>query len=269
MGNGTREVSAVRDGQGAPVLELRAVSKSFGDFHALDEVSLDVYEGEVVVIIGPSGSGKSTLVRCVDLLEMIDAGSIRLDDEFLGFAKSSRGLRMLSGRRMSEQRARMGMVFQSFNLFPHLTVLENICHAPVHVHRIGRREAQTRALELLALVGLESKAGSYPSMLSGGEQQRVAIARVLAVEPRILLFDEPTSALDPELVGSVLGVIRQLAGGGRTMIVVTHDMAFAKEVADWCIFMQNGRILESGTPQELFEAPKTENLRTFLRMEGL
>jgi ABC-type polar amino acid transport system ATPase subunit len=241
------------------VLRVQDVHKSFADFTALDGVSLEVHETEVVAVIGPSGSGKSTLVRCVDQLETIDGGSILLDDELLGFARSGGHLRALPERRVAHQRRRMGMVFQQFNLFPHMTVLEN---------GVARSDAEERARHLLGRVGLASKADSYPIMLSGGEQQRVAIARALAPHPRIMLFDEPTSALDPELVDEVMTVIRDLAAAGRTMVVVTHDMVFARYVADWCVFMERGRIVEEGPPADLFTRPSTDRLRTFLAREG-
>jgi len=246
------------------VLSLHDVRKAFGDHQALDEVSLDVHEGEVVVVIGPSGSGKSTLVRCVHQLEQIDGGSIHLDGELLGYEHHGNGLRPLSEREIASQRRRMGMVFQNFNLFPHFTVLRNIVEAPVHVHGIPRAEAVERARNLLDRVGLSDQAGKYPRQLSGGQQQRVAIARALAPEPRILLFDEPTSALDPELVDEVLSVMRDLADLGKTMVVVTHEMAFAREVADRCVFMEAGRIVETGPPTKLFSDPSSPRLRAFL-----
>jgi len=257
-----------------PVLRVRNVRKNFGDHAALDDVSLDVHEGEVVVIIGPSGSGKSTLVRCVHQLESIDGGAIYLDDELLGYERRGAGLRPLTARRVAAQRRRMSMVFQQFNLLPHMTVLRNVTEAPVRVHRRDRTEARTEALELLDQVGLRDRADHYPRQLSGGQQQRVAIARAVATHPRITLFDEPTSALDPELVGEVLGVMRQLAEDGMTMIVVTHEMAFARDVADRCVFMEAGRIVESGPPAEMFGNPQTPRLRAFLArhnatMEGV
>lgn len=261
------DTSARAKAVGAPVLRVQGVIKTFGSFVALQDVSLDVYDGEVVAIIGPSGSGKSTLVRCVDLLEVIDGGSIVLDGELLGFEQHRRGLRPLSARRLSAQRRRMGMVFQSFNLFPHMTVLRNVTESQIHVHGVRRADAVSLADDLLSRVGLEAKRGSYPNMLSGGEQQRVAIARALASGPRIMLFDEPTSALDPELVDDVLEVIRDLARSGRTMVLVTHDMSLAKDVADWCVFMQQGRVVESGPPRQIFENPRTERLKAFLARE--
>jgi ABC-type polar amino acid transport system ATPase subunit len=263
-GDGAAEAALSGSESGPVVLSLHDVRKAFGDHQALDEVSLDVHEGEVVVVIGPSGSGKSTLVRCVHQLEQIDGGSIHLDGELLGYEHHGNGLRPLSEREIASQRRRMGMVFQNFNLFPHFTVLRNIVEAPVHVHGIPRAEAVERARNLLDRVGLSDQAGKYPRQLSGGQQQRVAIARALAPEPRILLFDEPTSALDPELVDEVLSVMRDLADLGKTMVVVTHEMAFAREVADRCVFMEAGRIVETGPPTKLFSDPSSPRLRAFL-----
>jgi ABC-type polar amino acid transport system ATPase subunit len=246
------------------LLEVHGLRKSFGSHLALAGVDLTVDQGEVVVVIGPSGSGKSTLVRCLHQLEPIDGGAVHLDGELLGYERTPRGLRPLPPRRIAEQRRHLGMVFQQFHLFPHWTVLRNITEAPVRVH--GRSPAQAReaALALLARVGLLDKAGAHPRQLSGGQQQRVAIARALATEPRILLFDEPTSALDPELVEEVLAVIRDLAASGMTMIVVTHEMAFAREVADRCVFMDAGQVVETGPPDTFFGQPRTDRLRAFL-----
>jgi ABC-type polar amino acid transport system ATPase subunit len=251
-------------GLSAPVLRLRGVGKSFGDHRALDGVDLDVHEGEVVVVIGPSGSGKSTLVRCVHQLEDIDAGCMHLDGELLGYEEHRGGLRPLTERGAAAQRRRMGMVFQQFHLFPHFTALRNVTEAPVRVH--GRRpaDAEREGLELLERVGLGDRAHHYPRQLSGGQQQRVAIARALATRPRVMLFDEPTSALDPELVDEVLTVLRSLAADGLTMVVVTHEMAFAREVGDRCVFMEAGRVVETGPPAELFTRPRSERLRAFL-----
>ncbi|OLT14135.1 ectoine/hydroxyectoine ABC transporter ATP-binding protein EhuA [Actinomadura sp. CNU-125] len=249
---------------GTTVLRVHGVRKTFGSHAALDGVDLDVADGEVVTIIGPSGSGKSTLVRCVDQLEPIDGGAIYLDGELLGHERHRRGLRPLTEARRAAQRRRMGMVFQQFNLFPHFTVLRNITEGPVRVHGTSPREAERRARHLLERVGLADKADEYPHRLSGGQQQRVAIARALAPRPRILLFDEPTSALDPELVDDVLKVIRELADAGMTMVVVTHEMAFAREVADRCVFMEAGRVVEEGPPRQIFGGARSERLRTFL-----
>ncbi|WP_214403949.1 amino acid ABC transporter ATP-binding protein [Pseudonocardia lacus] len=246
------------------VLRLRDVRKNYGAHAALDGVSLDVAEGEVVVVIGPSGSGKSTLVRCVHQLEEIDGGAMYLDGELLGHERHRGGLRPLSARQVAAQRRRAGMVFQQFNLFPHFTALRNVAEAPRRVHGRPRAEAEREARALLERVGLADRAGHYPRQLSGGQQQRVAIARALATKPRILLFDEPTSALDPELVEEVLAVVRELAAEGMTMVVVTHEMGFARDVADRCVFMEAGRVVESGPPAALFGSPSSARLRAFL-----
>jgi polar amino acid transport system ATP-binding protein len=245
------------------VLRLRSVTKRFGSHTALDGVDLDVEEGEVVVVIGPSGSGKSTLVRCVHQLESIDGGAMYLDGELLGYEEHRGGLRRLSPRDQAAQRRRIGMVFQQFNLFPHFTALRNVTEAPRRVHGRAAADAERTARELLERVGLADRLGHYPRQLSGGQQQRVAIARALAVEPRIMLCDEPTSALDPELVGEVLAVLRGLARDGLTMVVVTHEMAFAREVADRVVFMEAGRVVETGPPARVLGDP-SPRLRTFL-----
>ncbi|WP_433802828.1 amino acid ABC transporter ATP-binding protein [Actinomycetospora sp. CA-084318] len=246
------------------VLHLHAVTKRFGAHTALDAVDLEVAEGEVVVVIGPSGSGKSTLVRAVHQLEPIDGGAMYLDGELLGHEEHRGALRPLPPKGVAAQRRRIGMVFQQFNLFGHFTALQNVTEAPRLVHRVGRARCEREARTLLERVGLGDRTGHYPSQLSGGQQQRVAIARALATAPRIMLFDEPTSALDPELVEEVLGVLRGLAADGLTMLVVTHEMAFAREVADRVVFMEAGRIVESGPPDELFTRPRSPRLRTFL-----
>ncbi|WP_413755593.1 amino acid ABC transporter ATP-binding protein [Streptomyces sp. MMBL 11-3] len=249
---------------GEPALRVRGVHKDFGGRAALDGVDLDVFEGEVVTVIGPSGSGKSTLIRCVHQLETIDSGAVYLDGELLGHERHRGGLRPLNARRVAAQRSRMSMVFQQFHLIPHFTVLRNITEAPVRVHGRPRADAEAEARELLERVGLGDRAEHYPRQLSGGQQQRVAIARAVAAHPRVMLFDEPTSALDPELVDEVLAVMRQLAAEGMTMVVVTHEIDFAREVADRCVFMEAGRIVESGAPDEMLTAPRTARLRTFL-----
>jgi ABC-type polar amino acid transport system ATPase subunit len=250
------------------VIDVRNVRKSFGSFTALDGVSLRVHESEVVAIIGPSGSGKSTLARCIIQLEEIDGGAIFFEGELLGFERSRGGhLRAMRPSSIAVQRKRMGMVFQSFNLFPHITVLKNIIQPQMLVHGATAREAEERARHLLDRVGLADKASNYPITLSGGEQQRVAIARALAPNPRIMLFDEPTSALDPELVGEVTEVLRDLAAGERTMVVVTHDLSFARSAADWVVFMERGRIVEQGTPEEILTSPSTSRLQLFLSRE--
>ncbi|MCX7882346.1 MAG: amino acid ABC transporter ATP-binding protein [Brevinematales bacterium] len=235
-------------------IRILNVSKSFGHFQALRDVSLTVKEGEVVMIIGPSGSGKSTLLRCVNRLETVDAGQIWIDDDEVTHPKTD----------IRKIREEAGMVFQSFNLFPHLTALENITLAPIHVLKENKTLAEAKAYSLLERVGLKDKAQSYPSQLSGGQQQRVAIARALAMKPKVMLFDEPTSALDPEMVGEVLLVIRDLANEGMTMMIVTHEMGFAREVGDRVIFMDEGRIIEENEPDELFDNPKQKRTRDFL-----
>ncbi|MBB4040273.1 polar amino acid transport system ATP-binding protein/general L-amino acid transport system ATP-binding protein [Microvirga flocculans] len=236
-----------------PIIQMKGVVKSFGCFQALHGVDLSVTEGEIVVIIGPSGSGKSTLIRCINQLEEHNGGDIVVD-----------GIAVGKGRRRAAQ-AEVGMVFQSFNLFPHMTVLRNVALGPVRVRNLSWAEAETRAKRLLARVGLEDHIAKYPGQLSGGQQQRVGIARALAMEPKVLLFDEPTSALDPEMVGEVLDVMQQLAKTGVTMVVVTHEMGFARKVADRVVFMDGGRIVEEGRPDEIFNAPRDPRLRSFLQ----
>ncbi len=236
------------------LLEIKNLSKSFGDLEVLCDVNLSVNQGEVVVIIGPSGSGKSTMLRCVNLLEQPTGGEIVYQDNDI----------TKLGKKVTEYRNHVGMVFQRFNLFPLKTVLENVMFAPVKLKKTPKKEAEEQAIELLQKVGLESKLHVYPSSLSGGQQQRVAIARALAMQPEILLFDEPTSALDPELVGDVLEVMKQLAKEGMTMLVVTHEMGFAKDVADRVIFMDGGYVIEDDTPYNIFTNPKQERTRSFL-----
>ncbi|WP_063034800.1 amino acid ABC transporter ATP-binding protein [Nocardia grenadensis] len=252
------------DQTATPVIQVSSLRKVYHGRPALDGVDLTVTEGEVVVILGPSGSGKSTLVRCIDQLEKIDGGAIYLDGELLGFAHRHGALRPLSEDDIAAQRRRMGMVFQQFNLFPHWTVLRNITEAAVAVHGMSKDAARERAETLLRKVGLPDKANAYPRQLSGGQQQRVAIARSVATRPRVLLFDEPTSALDPELVEEVLNVIKDLARSGLTMVVVTHEMEFARQVADRCVFMVDGKVVEQNAAAEFFERPQTERLQRFL-----
>lgn len=247
-----------------PVISMRNVVKRYGSFQALNSVSLDVQESEVVAIIGPSGSGKSTLVRCIHQLETIDAGAIYLAGELLGYKREGNHLRAMSNAAIALQRRQLGMVFQQFVLFPHLTATENVMEGPVQVLGDKPEDARTRAHHLLTRVGLGDKLNSYPQQLSGGQQQRVAIARALAMRPRVLLFDEPTSALDPELVGEVLNVVSDLARANKTMVVVTHEIAFAREAATRVIFMEAGRIVEEGEAKATLSSPKTDRLRAFL-----
>jgi len=247
-----------------PLVAIRSVSKSFGAFQALKDVSLDVHAGEVLCLIGASGSGKTTLLRCINQLTPLDSGGIWLDGELLGVREQHGRLHALSPREIARQRLKTGMVFQRFNLFPHMTALENITEGPVQVQRRSRDEARADAMELLARVGLSAKADAYPAELSGGQQQRVAIARALAMKPMLMLFDEPTSALDPELVGEVLAVMKELAGSGMTMMVVTHELGFAREVADTVVYMDQGAIVESGSAAELLAAPRELRTRSFL-----
>ncbi|MEV8035943.1 amino acid ABC transporter ATP-binding protein [Streptomyces sp. NPDC086182] len=250
---------------GPPVMvDIKSVHKSFGSLEVLKGVDLAVRAGEVTVILGPSGSGKSTLLRTINHLEKVDQGRISVDGELVGYRRSGDKLYELPEREILKQRTRIGFVFQSFNLFPHLTVVENIVEAPVSALKRSRKDATRTARELLDRVGLADKADAYPKQLSGGQQQRVAIARALALEPRLLLFDEPTSALDPELVGEVLDVIEDLAHQGTTMIVVTHEIGFAREVADTVVFMDDGRIVEQGAPGDVLDRPEHERTRAFL-----
>ncbi|MET8509504.1 amino acid ABC transporter ATP-binding protein [Streptomyces sp. NPDC004787] len=245
-------------------VRLRAVRKNFGPLEVLRGIDLDVRPGEVTVVLGPSGSGKSTLLRTINHLEKVDGGTVSVDGTLVGYRRSGNRLYELREREILRQRTRIGFVFQNFHLFPHLTVLENIVEAPVSALKRPRKEAEASARALLDRVGLADKAGAYPRQLSGGQQQRVAIARALALEPGLLLFDEPTSALDPELVGEVLDVIKDLAAAGTTMIVVTHEIGFAREVADTVVFMDEGRIVEQGPPAEVLDAPRHERTRAFL-----
>jgi polar amino acid transport system ATP-binding protein len=246
-----------------PLVRIRGLRKSFGPHVVLDGVDLDVSEGEVAVLLGPSGAGKSTLLRCVNHLEKPDAGFVEVGGELIGYRYHRNRLHELRSGAIAGQRARIGMVFQQFNLFPHLTVLDNVIEGPVAAG-LSRTAATARARELLDQVGLGAYERSFPRRLSGGQQQRVAIARALAMRPRLMLFDEPTSALDPELVGEVLGVMRELAVSGMTMLVVTHEIGFAREVADTVVFLDGGRILESGSPADVLDSARDERARTFL-----
>ncbi|MFI7387932.1 amino acid ABC transporter ATP-binding protein [Streptomyces sp. NPDC049813] len=246
------------------MVDIKAVHKSFGALEVLRGIDLEVRAGEVTVVLGPSGSGKSTLLRTINHLEKVDSGWISVDGSLVGYRRSGDKLYELREREVLKQRTHIGFVFQNFNLFPHLTVLENVVEAPVAALKRPRAEAAESARRLLERVGLADKADAYPRRLSGGQQQRVAIARALALEPKLLLFDEPTSALDPELVGEVLDVIKDLADQGTTMIVVTHEIGFAREVADTVVFMDEGRIVERGTPGDVLDAPREERTRAFL-----
>ncbi len=237
-----------------PMISVRNLHKSFGTNTVLADISIDIISQEVVVVIGPSGSGKSTFLRCLNLLEQPQRGEIVIEGTSL----------MAASTKINDIRTELGMVFQQFNLFPHMKVIENIMLAPVQVRKWSPDKARQKALELLQKVGLSEKAEMYPASLSGGQAQRVAIARALAMEPQIMLFDEPTSALDPEMVGEVLAVMKELAREGMTMVVVTHEMGFAREVGDRVLFMEQGEIVEEGSPEQLFENPKQERTRSFL-----
>jgi polar amino acid transport system ATP-binding protein len=247
-----------------PLVEIQGVHKLFGDHHVLKGIDMTVQQGEVSVIIGPSGSGKSTLLRCINLLETISAGRIYVHDDLIGFRDVNGKLHDLNTKQIAAQRREIGMVFQRFNLFPHKTALQNVIEAPTQVKRQSRAAAKLKALELLEMVGLSDRANFYPSQLSGGQQQRVAIARALAMEPELMLFDEPTSALDPELVGDVLEVMKNLAKSGMTMIVVTHEIGFAREVGDTLTFMDAGVVVESGNPRDIIANPQHHRTKEFL-----
>jgi glutamate transport system ATP-binding protein len=236
------------------IIELKNVDKYFGSLHVLDNINLSVKKGEVVVIIGPSGSGKSTLCRTINRLETIDSGEIYIDGELMP----------QEGKELAQVRSEVGMVFQSFNLFAHMTILDNVTLAPRNVRKTPKKQAEAEAMELLKRVGVDSQAKKVPAQLSGGQQQRVAIARALAMHPKAMLFDEPTSALDPEMINEVLDAMTELARDGMTMVIVSHEMNFARRVADRIIFMDQGQILEENTPEEFFENPKTQRARDFL-----
>jgi len=248
----------------APMVEAVEVHKRFGAVHVLRGIDLRVYPGEVMVIIGPSGSGKSTFLRCINHLEKIDAGTLSVDGELVGYRRRGDKIYELNDREVCRKRSEIGMVFQHFNLFPHMTAVENVIEAPMRVRGRPKPAAIDKARQLLAQVGLADKGGSYPRQLSGGQQQRVAIARALAMEPKLMLFDEPTSALDPELVGDVLDVMKQLARDGMTMIVVTHEIGFAREVGDSLVFMDDGVVVEAGTPRDVIAHPRHERTQAFL-----
>jgi polar amino acid transport system ATP-binding protein len=246
------------------MVKAEAVRKRFGRLEVLKGISLEVQRKEVLCVLGPSGSGKSTFLRCVNHLEKIDGGRLWVDGELVGYRQAEDKLYELRESEICHKRSDIGMVFQRFNLFSHMTALENVIAAPILVKKVRRAEAVERARELLAGVGLEEKTDAYPAQLSGGQQQRVAIARALAMQPKLMLFDEPTSALDPELVGEVLDAMRRLAEAGMTMIVVTHEIGFAREVGDTVTFMDDGAVVESGAPREVFSNPKHERTKAFL-----
>jgi polar amino acid transport system ATP-binding protein len=246
------------------MVEATQIHKSFGSVEVLRGIDLTVQPGEVACVIGPSGSGKSTFLRCINHLETIDAGTMRVDGKLIGYREAGGKLHELRESEVAAQRRDIGMVFQRFNLFPHMTAIENVMEAPRTVRRTPRAKAREAALALLTRVGLAERCDNYPSQLSGGQQQRVAIARALAMEPRLMLFDEPTSALDPELVGEVLDVMRGLAASGMTMVVVTHEMGFAREVGDTLVFMDEGVIVEAGNPREVLTNPQHERTKAFL-----
>jgi len=247
------------------IVQAEDVHKRFGALEVLKGITLSVRRGQTVVVIGPSGSGKSTFLRCLNHLETIERGRIYLDGELIGYREVNGRLKPASPRAVARMRAECGMVFQRFNLFPHMTALGNVAEAPIHVRGVSKREATAQAQALLVKVGLADKAESYPSQLSGGQQQRVAIARALVMDPKVMLFDEATSALDPELVGEVLGVMRDLAREGMTMVVVTHEMGFARDVGDRVLFMDDGLVVEEGPPDQIFGDPRHARTQTFLR----
>jgi polar amino acid transport system ATP-binding protein len=249
---------------GQAMVKAEGVHKSYGSVEVLRGIDLEVAPGEVVCVVGPSGSGKSTFLRCINHLEKIDAGRLWVDGHLVGYREKGGKLHELRDREVAAQRRDIGMVFQRFNLFPHMTALENVVEAPTQVKGVRREEARRRGVELLERVGLGERVHNYPNQLSGGQQQRVAIARALAMEPKLMLFDEPTSALDPELVGEVLDVMRELAESGMTMLVVTHEMGFAREVGDTLVFMDDGAVVEAGDPKQVLTDPQHERTRAFL-----
>ncbi|MFE9207202.1 amino acid ABC transporter ATP-binding protein [Micromonospora sp. NPDC007230] len=252
------------EGKPGPMVRAEQVHKSFGPLEVLKGIDLEVRAGEVCCLLGPSGSGKSTFLRCINHLEKINAGRIWVDGDLIGYRERGGKLHELRDKEVAAQRRAIGMVFQRFNLFPHMTVLQNVVEAPVLLRRAKKAEARDRAAQLLDRVGLGDKLGAYPGQLSGGQQQRVAIARALAMQPKLMLFDEPTSALDPELVGEVLDVMKDLARDGMTMIVVTHEIGFAREVGDSLVFMDGGVVVEQGNPREVIAAPKHDRTKAFL-----
>jgi polar amino acid transport system ATP-binding protein len=247
-----------------PMVKAEGVHKRFGRVEVLKGITLEVKPREVMCLLGPSGSGKTTFLRCINHLEKIDAGRLSVDGELVGYRQAGDKLHELRDAEVARKRAEIGMVFQRFNLFPHLTALENVIEAPIRVNTVPKEQAVARAREQLDRVGLADKVDTYPAQLSGGQQQRVAIARALAMEPKLMLFDEPTSALDPELVGDVLAAMRRLAEDGMTMVVVTHEIGFAREVGDTAVFMDTGVVVESGSPREVFANPRHERTQAFL-----
>ncbi len=247
-----------------PMVKSEGVHKRFGSLEVLKGISLEVRRGEVMCLLGPSGSGKSTFLRCINHLEKINSGRLSVDGELVGYREAGGKLHELHERDVIRKRAEIGMVFQHFNLFPHMTALENVMLAPVRVKGVSRAQARDTGVELMGRVGLADKVDTYPVALSGGQQQRVAIARALAMEPKLMLFDEPTSALDPELVGDVLDAMRRLAHDGMTMIVVTHEIGFAREVADTVVFMDDGVVVEAGKPNDVLDNPRHDRTKTFL-----
>ena len=257
-------MTTTQEATAKPMVLAEQVCKDFGALKVLKGVTLEVGTGQVLVLVGPSGSGKSTFLRCINHLETVSAGRLYVDGELIGYRERATKLHEMAPREAAKQRRDIGMVFQHFNLFPHRTALENIIEAPVHVKGVKKKEAVDRARDLLNQVGLSEKSDAYPAQLSGGQQQRVAIARALAMNPKLMLFDEPTSALDPELVGEVLGVMKKLAEEGMTMLVVTHEMGFAREVANQMVFMDEGIIMERGNPREMMANPQHERTKAFL-----
>ena len=257
-------MTAAAEPVATPMVKAESVCKNFGALKVLKGVTLEIGRGQVLVLVGPSGSGKSTFLRCINHLEQVNAGRLYVDGDLIGYREKAGKLYEMPPREASKQRRDIGMVFQHFNLFPHRSALANIIEAPMQVRGVKKAEAVARAEDLLEQVGLSEKAEAYPAQLSGGQQQRVAIARALAMNPKLMLFDEPTSALDPELVGEVLGVMKKLASEGMTMVVVTHEMGFAREVGDTLVFMDGGVVVESGEPREVLTNPQHERTKAFL-----
>jgi polar amino acid transport system ATP-binding protein len=257
-------MTATQEATAQPMVKAEQVCKSFGALEVLKGITLEVGKGEVLCMVGPSGSGKSTFLRCINHLETVNAGRLYVDGDLIGYREAGTKLHEISPRVAAKQRREIGMVFQHFNLFPHRTALGNVVEAPIRVKGVKKSEAVARGKDLLNQVGLAEKATAYPAQLSGGQQQRVAIARALAMDPKLMLFDEPTSALDPELVGEVLAVMKKLAAEGMTMVVVTHEMGFAREVANQLVFMDEGIVVENGPPREVLANPKHERTKAFL-----